>query len=120
MSYGDEIAGSACDAAESGERSKRKQILHGAREVFLAQGFDGASMGEIAQGSGVSKGTLYVYFDSKDKLFEALTHRGEKDAGRGPVQARSRESRRARRSDELGASLPEGMAQPEHVSSSGW
>ena len=30
-------------------------------------------MGEIAKAAGVSKGTLYVYFDSKEKLFEALT-----------------------------------------------
>jgi AcrR family transcriptional regulator len=55
------------------ERVKRRQILDGARKVFLAQGFDGASMGEIARVAGVSKGTLYVYFDSKEKLFEALT-----------------------------------------------
>ncbi len=31
--------------------------------MFLAQGFDAASMGEIAREAGVSKGTLYVYFD---------------------------------------------------------
>jgi AcrR family transcriptional regulator len=53
--------------------TKRGQILNGARQVFLAHGFDGASMGEIAKVAGVSKGTLYVYFDSKEKLFEALT-----------------------------------------------
>ncbi|GJE45221.1 HTH-type transcriptional regulator BetI [Methylobacterium soli] len=55
------------------ESDKRRQILDGARAVFLAAGFDGASMGEIAKTSGVSKGTLYVYFDSKESLFEALT-----------------------------------------------
>jgi AcrR family transcriptional regulator len=56
------------------ERTKRRQILNGAREVFLAMGFDGASMGEIARKAGVSKGTLYVYFTSKEELFEAITH----------------------------------------------
>ncbi|GEP09737.1 TetR/AcrR family transcriptional regulator [Methylobacterium gnaphalii] len=55
------------------DTDKRRQILDGAREVFLAAGFDGASMGEIAKAAGVSKGTLYVYFDSKDALFEVLT-----------------------------------------------
>jgi AcrR family transcriptional regulator len=60
-------------AEESPEGAKRRQILEGARKVFLAQGFDGASMGEIAKVAGVSKGTLYVYFDSKESLFEALT-----------------------------------------------
>ena len=51
---------------------KRKQILDGARAVFLSDGFDGASMNDIARVAGVSKGTLYVYFESKEQLFEAL------------------------------------------------
>jgi len=54
------------------ESAKRRQILEGARRVFLADGFDGASMNDIARVAGVSKGTLYVYFDSKETLFEAL------------------------------------------------
>ncbi|WP_336487434.1 TetR/AcrR family transcriptional regulator [Methylobacterium nigriterrae] len=58
-----------------GESDKRRQILEGARAVFMSAGFDGASMGEIARSAGVSKGTLYVYFDSKEALFEALTLR---------------------------------------------
>jgi AcrR family transcriptional regulator len=52
--------------------AKRRQIMEGARTVFLGSGFDGASMNDIARVSGVSKGTLYVYFDSKERLFEAL------------------------------------------------
>src|SRR5262245_2027457 len=56
----------------SGDGAKRRQIIEGTRQVFRAQGFDGASMGEIARAAGVSKGTLYVYFDSKESLFEAL------------------------------------------------
>jgi AcrR family transcriptional regulator len=52
--------------------AKRRQIIDGARKVFLAHGFDAASMGEIARQAGVSKGTLYVYFDSKEALFEAI------------------------------------------------
>lgn len=35
-------------------------------------GFDGASMNEIARAAGVSKGTLYVYFTDKSRLFEAI------------------------------------------------
>jgi AcrR family transcriptional regulator len=54
------------------DSSKRRQILDGARRVFLELGFDGASMGEIARAAGVSKGTLYVYFDDKCRLFEAI------------------------------------------------
>src|ERR1700730_487118 len=56
------------------ESAKRHQIMEGARAVFLAEGFDAASMGGIARKSRVSKGTLYVYFDSKEQLFEAIAH----------------------------------------------
>jgi AcrR family transcriptional regulator len=52
--------------------SKRRQILDGARKVFMDLGFDGASMNEIARSAGVSKGTLYVYFADKYRLFEAI------------------------------------------------
>jgi len=54
------------------DSSKRRQILGGARKVFMDLGFDGASMGEIARAAGVSKGTLYVYFTDKCRLFEAI------------------------------------------------
>ena len=54
------------------ENAKRQQILEGARRSFMAHGFDAASMGAIAREAGVSKGTLYVYFDSKEALFSAL------------------------------------------------
>ena len=56
--------------------AKRRQITDGARSVFLTAGFDGASMNDIARAAGVSKGTLYAYFNSKDELFEAII-RGE-------------------------------------------
>ncbi|PNE11030.1 MAG: TetR family transcriptional regulator [Beijerinckiaceae bacterium] len=62
------------DAPAQQDSAKRRQIMDGARDVFLAQGFDAASMGEIARKAGVSKGTLYVYFDSKEQLFEAIAH----------------------------------------------
>jgi AcrR family transcriptional regulator len=62
---------SAEDAPEE-HSAKRQQILAGATEVFMAKGFDAASMGEIARVAGVSKGTLYVYFEDKEKLFEAI------------------------------------------------
>jgi AcrR family transcriptional regulator len=54
------------------DSSKRRQILDGAHKVFMDLGFDGASMGEIARAAGVSKGTLYVYFADKNRLFEAI------------------------------------------------
>ncbi len=56
------------------DNAKRRQIVDGARLVFLARGFDAASMGDIAKAAGVSKGTLYVYFKDKDELFAAIVH----------------------------------------------
>src|SRR4051794_24796705 len=54
------------------DSAKRRQILDGASKVFMDLGFDAASMGEIARAAGVSKGTLYVYFADKNRLFEAI------------------------------------------------
>ena len=51
---------------------KRRQIIEGARAAFLEQGFDAASMNDIARTAGVSKGTLYVYFQNKEQLFQAI------------------------------------------------
>ena len=60
---------------ETEDSAKRRQIVEGARSVFLARGFDAASMGEIAKVAGVSKGTLYVYFKDKDELFKAIVEK---------------------------------------------
>lgn len=51
---------------------KRRQILDGARRMFLSRGFEATSMQDVARAAGVSKGTLYVYFDGKEAMFEAL------------------------------------------------
>ena len=59
-------------AASDEDSAKRRQIINGAHNVFLAQGFDAASMNDIARAAGVSKGTLYVYFNNKEELFEAI------------------------------------------------
>jgi AcrR family transcriptional regulator len=54
------------------DTAKRRQVIEGARKVFLAQGFEGASMNDIARVARVSKGTLYVYFEDKERLFAAV------------------------------------------------
>jgi AcrR family transcriptional regulator len=63
-------------AGRSDGSAKRRQIMDGARTVFLSTGFDGASMNDVARAAGVSKGTLYAYFNSKEELFQAII-RGE-------------------------------------------
>jgi len=64
------------------DSAKVRQILEGARDVFLRLGFDGASMGDIGRAAGVSKGTLYVYFENKAELFSALIADERKHAKR--------------------------------------
>ena len=64
------------------DTSKRRQIIDGARKVFMDLGFDGASMGEIARAAGVSKGTLYVYFADKSRLFEAIVEEEALEQGK--------------------------------------
>ncbi|MDX8346693.1 TetR/AcrR family transcriptional regulator [Cognatiyoonia sp. IB215446] len=48
---------------------KFDQVLDGARTVFLSDGFEGASVDDIARAAGVSKATLYSYFPDKRFLF---------------------------------------------------
>ena len=52
--------------------AKREQILDAAREVFMDRGFEGASVDEIVRVSGVSKPTLYRYFQDKEHLYSAI------------------------------------------------
>lgn len=48
---------------------KFDQVLEGARDVFMVDGFEGASVDDIARAAGVSKATLYSYFPDKRLLF---------------------------------------------------
>ena len=100
----------------SGEGEKRRQILEGARQVFMASGFDGASMGEIAKAAGVSKGTLYVYFDSKEALFEALTVEEKEGLAENLFRLDEADPDVRAVLTRLGASYLAMMARPEHVS----
>ncbi len=69
---------------ESGRsEARRRAILDVARDVFLAEGYAAASMSEIAQRLGGSKGTLYNYFRSKEELFVAFMN----DTCLGPANA---------------------------------
>jgi len=47
---------------------KRAQILKSAARVFATQGFDRASMSELARDCGISKANIYHYYDSKDAI----------------------------------------------------
>jgi AcrR family transcriptional regulator len=49
-----------------------REICAAALEVFAEKGFAAAKLDEIARRAGVSKGTLYLYFDDKQELFRAV------------------------------------------------
>ncbi|MBZ6077965.1 TetR/AcrR family transcriptional regulator [Microvirga puerhi] len=102
---------------EDGDSAKRRQILEGARQVFLAEGFDGASMGEIAKAAGVSKGTLYVYFSSKEALFAALTIEKKQSLAEVLFQIDADNPDVRSVLAHLGVSFMSHMGDPEHISS---
>lgn len=50
----------------------KKKIYETAEQLFRKNGFDSVSVDSIVEMAGVSKGTFYVHFDSKDSLIAAL------------------------------------------------
>jgi AcrR family transcriptional regulator len=59
---------------EAGRR--RREILEAARKVFWREGYDGATMPQIAREAELAAGTLYLYFPGKDSLYVALLEEG--------------------------------------------
>lgn len=53
-------------------QERKQQIIDAASEVFTHKGFDDARMEDIAEQTGLSKGTLYLYYKSKDDLIIAI------------------------------------------------
>jgi AcrR family transcriptional regulator len=52
------------------------EILDAARKVFARRGFEGATVGEIAEAAGLAKGTVYLYFPSKREIYLAAVRQG--------------------------------------------
>ncbi|WP_202913117.1 TetR/AcrR family transcriptional regulator [Acuticoccus sediminis] len=97
------------------DTGKRKDILDGARRVFRAAGFDGASMDKIAAAAKVSKGTLYVYFRSKEELFEALVQLDRKDAAEQIFKIEDHDADPKEVLLQLGERFVKLMADPDHI-----
>jgi AcrR family transcriptional regulator len=68
----------------------RSELLAAAREVFLAEGYDGASVARIAEAAGYTTGAIYANFGGKDELLFAV------------LDARAQGSRRAQAEAALG------------------
>jgi AcrR family transcriptional regulator len=75
--------------------ARPQELLDAALDVFVEKGFTAARAEEVAQRAGVSKGTLYLYYPSKEELFKAVIRHNlseriaasaqQVEAWRGPV-----------------------------------
>jgi len=57
------------------KEARRIAIIDAALEEFTAQGFTATKLDDVAVRAGIGKGTIYLYFDSKEQLFEEVVRR---------------------------------------------
>jgi AcrR family transcriptional regulator len=62
-------------SGESAGKDKRTRILDAAQRLFLLYGVKRTALDDVVREAGIAKGTLYLYFDSKDALFAAIAER---------------------------------------------
>src|SRR5215469_8752870 len=67
--------------AEAARAARRGQIIAAALACFAQSGYHATTMADVAAQAGVSKGTPYLYFDSKQALFLALHEQWDCGAG---------------------------------------
>lgn len=60
---------------EREKQQRKEEIVRAAEEVFFSRGFDSSTMDDIAEQAELSKGTLYLYFKSKEDLHMAVAHK---------------------------------------------
>ncbi len=87
--------------AEAARAARRNQIIAAALTCFARAGYHVTTMADVAAQAGVSKGTPYLYFDSKGTLFLAL--HSEWDCGVGE------------RVDAAVAGLPDASRSPRNI-----
>lgn len=61
---------------EREREQRREEILNAAQKIFFEKGLQSATMDEIAEAAELSKGTLYLYYSSKEDLYLAVMMRG--------------------------------------------
>lgn len=57
---------------KSENEAREQRILDAASDLFVHYGYDKSTVSDIARRAGVSKGTIYLHFQSKDALLEGL------------------------------------------------
>jgi AcrR family transcriptional regulator len=61
---------------EREKEQRRQDIIDAAEKVFFSKGVVESTMDDVAEEAELSKGTLYLYFQSKEELYFAITKRG--------------------------------------------
>lgn len=79
-----------------GERTRRR-LLEAAEEVFAELGYHDASIVKLTEAAGVAQGTFYLYFESKQQIFDELVldlnRRVRRAMSEGAEQGRTRAER---------------------------
>lgn len=60
------------DHREQYLHERRENILDSAMQIFESKGFSATNVAEIASLAGIAKGTIYLYFESKQQIFSAI------------------------------------------------
>ena len=63
---------------EREKQQRKKDIIDAAEKVFFSKGYELATMDDVAKEAELSKGTLYLYFKSKEELYFAIILRAMK------------------------------------------
>lgn len=63
---------------EREKEHRKEEIIDAAQRIFFGKGLNAATMDEIAESAELSKGTLYLYYSSKEDLYLAVLMRGLK------------------------------------------
>lgn len=66
------VVSSSLSRRDQQKEAKRLALIDAALAVFSRVGFAAAKIDDVADEAGVSKGTVYLYFESKEKLFEGM------------------------------------------------
>ena len=87
--------------------ARPEEILEAAKHVFGESGYAGTKLEDVARRAGVSKGTLYLYFDGKEALFREMV--------RAKVVAALAHAEETVRTFDGSVARPAGHAHQQHV-----
>ncbi|SFV01652.1 TetR family transcriptional regulator [Alicyclobacillus macrosporangiidus] len=62
---------------EEHKEQRKREIVEAAKRVFKRKGFAQATMHDIVEESGMSRGGVYMYFSSKEEIFDAILEQND-------------------------------------------